>query len=56
MDSEDAEARQLLDRCLRHSGPRRGDLSSEGLERLKEDFDEITGARNLTLTRRIDSR
>lgn len=35
---EDADARKLLERCLSADGPRRGDLSSEGLERLQEDL------------------
>ena len=45
LDPEDADARQLLDRCVHNSGPRRGDLSSEGLERLTENFDEIARRR-----------
>ena len=36
LDPDDADAQQMLERCRQNSGPRRGDLSSEGLERLKE--------------------
>ena len=36
----DDEARQLLARCQKRSGPRPGDALSEGLERLKEDYEE----------------
>jgi tetratricopeptide (TPR) repeat protein len=41
IDPEDADAQQMLQRCLNESGPRRGDLSSEGLERLKENYEEV---------------
>jgi len=37
---EDAEAVQMLGRCLKQSGPRPGELKSEGLERLKTNHDE----------------
>lgn len=33
---DDGAAEQMLERCRQRNGPRRGDLSSEGLERLKE--------------------
>jgi tetratricopeptide (TPR) repeat protein len=36
LDPNDAAARQLLERSIEQQGPRRGDLSSENLERLKE--------------------
>jgi Flp pilus assembly protein TadD len=32
----DETAQEMLERCRQNSGPRRGDLSTEGLERLKE--------------------
>lgn len=38
LDPEDAEARRMLARCRLGRGPRRGDLSTEGLERLEEVF------------------
>jgi tetratricopeptide (TPR) repeat protein len=37
---DDADAMQLLGRCLKKSGPRAGDWRSEGLERLKESYEE----------------
>jgi tetratricopeptide (TPR) repeat protein len=37
--SDDQDAILLLGRCLKKSGPRQGDLRTEGLERLKEDLD-----------------
>ena len=37
--SDDQDAILLLGRCLKHSGPRQGDLRTEGLERLKEELD-----------------
>ena len=46
MAPDDAEARQMLDRCVQQRGPRRGDLSSEGLERLKERYDEYADRRS----------
>lgn len=36
LDPGDADARQMLNRCMEQRGPRRGDLSSGSLERLKE--------------------
>lgn len=41
LDPRDVEAANLLERCRNQSGPRRGDLSSEGLERLNENVEEI---------------
>lgn len=41
IDPEDVDARQMLERCLNQGGPRRGDLSTEGMERLKEDYEKI---------------
>jgi tetratricopeptide (TPR) repeat protein len=35
---DDADALHLLGRCLKKSGPRAGDLRSEGLQRLKEEW------------------
>lgn len=37
---DDQDAIQLLGRCLKKSGPRAGDWRSEGLERLKESYEE----------------
>lgn len=37
---DDQDAIQLLGRCLKKSGPRPGDTRSEGLERLKESYEE----------------
>ena len=37
---DDQDAIQLLGRCLKKSGPRPGDWRSEGLERLKESYEE----------------
>lgn len=37
---DDQDAIQLLGRCLKKSGPRAGDTRSEGLERLKESYEE----------------
>ncbi len=39
-DSEDQDALLLLGRCLKQSGPRTGDSRSDGLERIKFDFEE----------------
>jgi len=39
-DPEDAAAALLLDRCEKHSGPRPGDSQTEGLERLKTNYEE----------------
>jgi tetratricopeptide (TPR) repeat protein len=39
-DPDDAIAALLLDRCAKHSGPRRGDSQTEGLERLKTNYEE----------------
>ncbi len=44
IDPGDAAARRLLLRCQEGEGPRRGDLSLEGAERLKEDFEEVAPA------------
>jgi len=41
LDPEDTRASRLLVRCRRGEGLRRGDLSMEGLERLKENFEEV---------------
>jgi tetratricopeptide (TPR) repeat protein len=38
LDPHDVDAQELLERSNNGQGPRRGDLSGEGLERLKEDF------------------
>ncbi|MCW5982482.1 MAG: tetratricopeptide repeat protein [Bryobacteraceae bacterium] len=38
LDPSDLDAQLLLERCLGNNGPRRGDLSDEGLERLKENY------------------
>jgi len=40
LDPLDMDAGQVLERCLNGAGPRKGDLSGEGLERLKEAFEE----------------
>ncbi|MCP5116388.1 MAG: tetratricopeptide repeat protein [bacterium] len=45
IDPDDPHAKRLLDRCRNRSGPRRGDLSTEGLERLKEDYEGIAHKR-----------
>ncbi|MCC6537385.1 MAG: tetratricopeptide repeat protein [Bryobacterales bacterium] len=37
---EDQDAIQLLGRCLKNSGPRKGDWRTDGLERLKESYEE----------------
>lgn len=37
--NDDQDAILLLGRCLKKSGPRQGDLRTEGLERLKEELD-----------------
>jgi hypothetical protein len=42
IDPGDVDAELLLERCIRKNGPRRGDLSDEGLERLKENY-QIAG-------------
>ena len=39
-DPDDAVAALLLDRCEKHSGPRPGDSQTEGLERLKTNYEE----------------
>jgi len=39
-DPDDEVAPVLLDRCLKQSGPRRGDQQSQGLERLKTNYEE----------------
>ena len=44
IDPGDVFARRLLLRCQEGEGPRRGDLSMEGAERLKEDFEEVAAA------------
>ena len=36
----DDEAKQMLGRCEKRSGPRSGDAKAEGLERLKESYEE----------------
>jgi len=36
----DQDAIQLLGRCLKQSGPRKGDWRTDGLERLKESYEE----------------
>jgi tetratricopeptide (TPR) repeat protein len=38
--NDDQDAILLLGRCLKQSGPRQGDLRTEGLERLKEELDQ----------------
>lgn len=37
---DDQDAIQLLGRCLKQSGPRKGDWRTDGLERLKESYEE----------------
>ena len=37
---KDEEARALLERCLKRSGPRPGDTKTEGLERVKTNYSE----------------
>jgi tetratricopeptide (TPR) repeat protein len=39
-DPQDAEAKMMLGRCLQHAGPRPGDDRTEGLERLKTNYEE----------------
>jgi tetratricopeptide (TPR) repeat protein len=39
-DPDDAVAALLLDRCAKRSGPRPGDSQTEGLERLKTNYEE----------------
>jgi tetratricopeptide (TPR) repeat protein len=39
-DPDDAVAALLLERCEKHSGPRPGDSQTEGLERLKTNYEE----------------
>jgi len=39
-DPDDQQATTLLGMCLRKSGPRPGDAKTEGLERLKHEFEE----------------
>jgi tetratricopeptide (TPR) repeat protein len=39
-DPDDAVAALLLDRCAKHAGPHPGDSQTEGLERLKTNFEE----------------
>ena len=39
-DPDDAVTALLLDRCAKHSGPRQGDSQTEGLERLKTNYEE----------------
>jgi tetratricopeptide (TPR) repeat protein len=39
-DPDDAVARLLLERCEKRSGPRPGDSQTEGLERLKTNYEE----------------
>lgn len=38
LDPGDVDAQLLLDRCIAKNGPRPGDLSDDGLERLKENY------------------
>jgi tetratricopeptide (TPR) repeat protein len=40
---DDQDALQLLGRCLKKSGPRAGDWRTDGLERLKESYEEPSG-------------
>ncbi len=47
LDPSDSTAARLLERCRGGEGPRRGDLSSEGLERLKENYDDVAVAGNV---------
>jgi len=37
---QDTEAAAMLDRCLKHNGPRPGDTKTDRLERLKTDYEE----------------
>ena len=39
-DPDDAQAPALLDRCLKQSGPRRGEQQTQGMERLKTNYEE----------------
>jgi lipoprotein NlpI len=39
-DADDAVAALLLERCEKRSGPRPGDSQTEGLERLKTNYEE----------------
>jgi hypothetical protein len=39
-DPDDAVAALLLERCEKRSGPRPGDSQTEGLERLKTNYEE----------------
>ena len=39
-DPEDADAPVLLARCLKQSGPRRGEPQTQGMERLKTNYEE----------------
>jgi tetratricopeptide (TPR) repeat protein len=39
-DPDDADAPALLERCLKQSGPRRGEAKTQGLERLKTNYEE----------------
>jgi uncharacterized protein HemY len=39
-DPSDESARMLLDRCAKQSGPRASDTRTEGLERLKTNYEE----------------
>jgi len=43
LDPGDDDARRMLERCQQGHGPRRGDLSAEGLERLEEIFPSRQG-------------
>ncbi len=42
LDPNDVDAKELLKRCRNGEGPRRGDLSGQGLERLKSHFEETS--------------
>ena len=39
-DPEDADAPVLLARCLKQSGPRTGEPQTQGMERLKTNYEE----------------
>ncbi len=39
-DPDDAQAPVLLERCLKQSGPRRGEQQTQGMERLKTNYEE----------------
>lgn len=39
-DPQDTEATMMLGRCLKHTGPRPGDAKTEGLARLKTNYEE----------------